>query len=111
MAIIKAWFTLPEHMEPGDQNNPEKLHYSNLDMEDVGWLHVADANIELINIRDHKQIVENMVNTLQSQLQKELADSQMRQNEIKSRINNLLAIAHDVDGVDGHGDGQGEVKP
>lgn len=62
-------------------------------MSDSGWTKVGIAHItiELLDIKDiqHEQLA-----ALQAQLQKERADSQVRQNAILEQISKLTAIEY-----------------
>ena len=93
---IKAWITSPQFAQPGDESNPEKLTFSNLDMTTCGWLEVGVAEIKLTSTFDRNQLVASMVNTLQDQISKERAESHARVAVFEKRINDLLLLTNEV---------------
>jgi hypothetical protein len=93
---IKAWLTYPQVAEPGDECNPEKLTFTNLDMADAGWLEVGYAEINLTTTFSREQLVQSMVSTLQEQIRKERAESHQRISEFERKINDLLLITHEA---------------
>lgn len=68
------------------------LHSTPHDMTGAaGWVKVGTAHIT-IELLDAKEIQNEQLASLQAQLQKERADSQMRQNAILDRISKLQAL-------------------
>ena len=63
------------------------------DMTDSGWTKVGIAHIS-IELLDVKDIQHEQLAALQAQLQKERADSQVRQNLILEQISKLQAIEY-----------------
>lgn len=61
------------------------------DMTEHGWIKVGTAHIT-VELLDPKDIQNEQLAALQAQLQKERADSQMRQNAILDRISKLQAL-------------------
>lgn len=61
------------------------------DMTEQGWIKVGTAHIT-VELLDPKDIQNEQLAALQAQLQKERADSQMRQNAILEQISKLQAL-------------------
>lgn len=68
----------------------DALSFSNFDMSDR-WVKVGTAQIT-VELLDAKQIQNKQLAVLQAQLQKERADSQVRQNAILDQISKLQAL-------------------
>lgn len=67
------------------------LHSTPHDMTEHGWIKVGTAHIT-VELLDPKDIQNEQLAALQAQLQKERADSQMRQNAILDQISKLQAL-------------------
>ena len=77
-----------EHQEAAARAN-----FAALDMSGSGWTKVGIAHIT-IELLDVKDIQHEQLAALQAQLQKERADSQVRQNAILEQISKLTAIEY-----------------
>lgn len=65
------------------------------DMTDHGWIKVGTAHIT-VELLDPKEMQGEQLAALQAQLQKERADSQVRQNAILDQISKLQALEWDA---------------
>lgn len=101
---IKAWVTsdwamesLLEGIESGDMTKAVgHLIFTHSDMsKHPSWVHVGSAQIT-VDIMPVEQLQHSQLATLQAELQKERADSQVRQNLILERISKLQAITCEV---------------
>lgn len=72
-----------------------RLVFTECDMTDSGWTKVGTAEIT-IELLDPKEIQNKQLAVLQAQLQKERADSQVRQNAILEAISKLTALEYEV---------------
>jgi len=69
----------------------ERVSFAAWDMSDVGWIKVGTARIT-VELLDPKEIQHGQLAALQARLQKERADSQVRQNAILDAISKLQAL-------------------
>lgn len=97
---IKAWATsdwameeLLDGLNSGDMTKTVgRLLFSHHDMSNKpGWVHVGTAQIT-VDILPVDQLQHSQLAALQAELQKERADSQVRQNLILERISKLQAL-------------------
>ena len=72
-----------------------RMVFAKCDMTDSGWTKVGTAEIT-IELLDPKEIQNKQLAVLQAQLQKERADSQVRQNAILEAISKLTALEYEV---------------
>lgn len=87
-------YSLAELMDGLSKNDSlgagDALSFSKLDMSSR-WVKVGTAQIT-VELLDAKQIQNKQLAVLQAQLQKERADSQVRQNAILEQISKLQAL-------------------
>lgn len=81
------------HMAEGnDEKAGHELSFSEHDMSGVSdWVKVGTARIT-VELLDFKEIQHSQLAALQAQLQKERADSQVRQNAILEAISKLTCL-------------------
>lgn len=84
-----------EDLSTGDhQDIANRSRFAAWDMRNSGWVKVGVAHItiELLDVQD---IQHERLAALQAQLQKERAESQVRQNAILDAISKLTAITYE----------------
>lgn len=96
LTTFKAWIASPQYAMPGDESDPEKLTFCNMDMTTLGWLEVGVAEIKIISTFDHNQLILSMANTLEDQISKERAKSHARVAVLEQRIKDLLLLTSEV---------------
>jgi len=97
-ATVGAWLTNSEYYGPDDLNKtPEhaihSLSFVAHDMTRSGWTRVGDAEIT-ITLVDEKTLIGNKVDSLRNEQQAVRAEAQMKDNELESKIQKLLAIEY-----------------
>lgn len=86
--------TLMRSLEVGDQQKAVKaIYYSHQDMSSEGWVKVGIATIE-VEISPIEELQSQQLATLVAQLEKERADSMVRQNALTDKISKLQAIGY-----------------
>lgn len=95
---VPMWMTEYDRIENLSKDSSDHAFISNLhpslsDMKSAGWTRVGVATItvELIDPRD---LATNKIESLQAQLQKERADSEVRCNRFLDQISKLQAIEY-----------------
>ena len=94
-AYLSSAYDLGRFMDDLSKGNTNeaasRATYAEWDMSDSGWTKVGVAHIT-IELLDAKEIKNEQLASLQAQLQKERADSQVRQNAILDQISKLQAL-------------------
>lgn len=73
----------------------DELQFWGGDMKDSGYTLIGTASVTF-EVMEEDEMVKSAVESLTAQLQKERADSQVRQNYLADKIQKLLAISHEV---------------
>jgi len=92
--------TLMRALEDGNQQKAvNTIYYSCQDMASEGWVKVGIATIE-VEIAPIEELQSQQLATLVAQLEKERADSMVRQNELTDKISKLQALSYSGPFVD-----------
>ena len=106
-ATTTAWTTgdygmgrLLRAMEAGDQQKAgEAVSFSRHDMSSEGWVKIGPVTFE-IEISPIEELQSQQLATLVAQLEKERADSMVRQNALTDKISKLQALSYSGPFVD-----------
>lgn len=96
---VNVWIT--EHTRPeclkseSDVTFMQTITLSTHDMRSCGWTKVGVASIT-VELIDEKKLIDSKVESLQAQLAKDRADSEVRQNAILLQISKLQALEFDA---------------
>jgi hypothetical protein len=94
---VGVWLT--EYADPAGLRSDDDVRFartitfSTNDMRDCGWTRVGTATVT-VELVDEKSVIESKVDSLQKQLQKERADSEVKCNRILEQISKLQALEY-----------------
>lgn len=79
--------------EASDSYFMQTVSISAHDMKSAGWTKVGTATVT-VDLITEKKMVENKIDALHAQLQKDRADSELRHNALLEKISKLQAIEY-----------------
>ena len=98
---LNVWMSSSAYSQPSDlqkldgEELVDLLYFQNADMSSYGWTRVGTAEV-IITLDDCKTCTANQVAILQRQLTEMRAEHQQAQNRLTKQIQELLAIANEV---------------